>query len=92
MKVNDKEQRKYLLGDGFKDVYFTRQEARCMVCLLRGYSFKKIVDTMELEPRTVEYYIHCMRQKLKVKTKFELVLLVAQTSFAEHVKPADLEL
>ncbi len=71
---------------------FSSLETKCLILLLKGYSLKLIADIMHLEPRTVEYYICSMKQKLKVKTKFELILLVAQTRFAEYVKSADLEL
>ena len=76
----EKPQERFPLGGDLEDVYFTRQEARCMICLLKGASVKSAANTMELSPRTVEYYVNNIKKKLNCHSKFDLIRLVIDHS------------
>lgn len=82
----------YFLGKKFKNLYLTRQEARCMVCLLRGSSIKLAAYTLGLSARTVEYYVNNIKKKLGCRTKAELIGLIIETPFfnEENIKSLDL--
>lgn len=75
-----KSQDRYPLGGEFEDVYFTRQEARCMVCMLKGATVKAAANTMELSPRTVEYYVNNMKKKVNCYSKSELIRVIVDSS------------
>ena len=77
--------RMYKLGNKFKDVYFSKREAECMMYLLRGKSIRNIAGILQLSPRSVEFYIRNMKKKLGCGTKFELIDLVAESDFAKNV-------
>lgn len=82
----------YSLGKKFKNIHLTRQEARCMVCLLRGNSMKLAANALGLSARTVEYYVNNIKKKLRCRTKAELIGQVIETPFfsEENIKSLDL--
>jgi len=74
----------YYFDPPYQSVHFTRREAQCMVHFLQG---KTVVDTakeLRLSPRTVEYYVKNMRQKMQCKTKQDLVNTVRRTAFVQE--------
>ena len=75
----------YSLGGKYESVYFTRREAECMACLLRGKTVGNVAAALKLSPRTVEYYIKNMKSKLGCRTKFELIDLVFATDFEKNI-------
>ncbi len=86
MKDDDnKKPERYRLGGEFGDKYLTRQEARCMVCFLRGNTVKGTAKILELSPRTVEYYVNNMKKRLDCLTKSELIYRVIETEFPYNV-------
>lgn len=87
-KVDEKSSKKkeiYPLGGELADIHFSKQEAKCMVCLLKGKSTKGIARALDLSPRTVEYYVKNMKRKLQCRTKFELMELVSETDFRDYL-------
>ncbi len=82
----------YYLGKKFRNIYLTRQEARCMICLLRGSSIKLAAHALGLSARTVEYYVNNIKKKLRCRTKAELIGAVIETPFfsEENIKSLDL--
>lgn len=83
MTDDNKKPERYRLGGEFGDKYLTRQEARCMVCFLRGNAIKGTAKILDLSPRTVEYYVNNMKKKLGVVSKSELVFRVIETDFTK---------
>ena len=71
----------YPLCGKLEGKHFSRQEARCMMHLLRGSSIKRIAQRLELSPRTVEFYLNNMKKKLDCRTKFELIDAVLEAGF-----------
>ncbi len=79
-----RERRHYFLGGKFSGIYFTPQEAQCMLHLLNGCNYKKTGLAMRLSSRTVNYYCNRMREKLRCKNKKELIELVSDTDFVQN--------
>ncbi len=84
MTDDSKKPERYRLGGEFGDKYLTRQEARCMVCFLRGNTVKSTARIMDLSPRTVEYYVNNIKKKLGVVSKSDLVFRVIKTDFTKN--------
>lgn len=76
----------YGLGTKYGDLYFTRREAECMLWLLRGKTINGVAVVLKLSPRTVEYYIKNMKNKLGCRTKFELIELIYASEFMKSVE------
>ena len=49
------------------------QQFRCLDLLLKGHSLKEIGRTMNLSPRTIEYYLKILRKHLGCKNGKELI-------------------
>jgi DNA-binding CsgD family transcriptional regulator len=75
----------YGLGNNYGNIYFTRREAECMVCLLKGKTINKTAEALKLSPRTVEFYLKNMKGKLRCKTKYELVDTVQDSDFLQGI-------
>jgi len=75
----------YALGSAYRGVYFTRREAECMLCLLKGKTVNRTAEILSLSPRTVEFYLKNMKGKLNCKTKYELVDTVLTSDFLQGV-------
>lgn len=76
---------RYELGDKFPGVYFTQREAELMALMMRGKKNDDIAKILKLSPRTVEYYLELMRDKLGAKTKFELIDMIQTSDFTQYV-------
>ncbi len=86
MKNDDsKKLKRYCLGGEFGNKYLTSQEAKCMICFLRGNTVKATAEIMDLSPRTVEYYTNNMKKRLNCRSKSELVFRVIKTEFPNNV-------
>ncbi|MBV8801706.1 MAG: helix-turn-helix transcriptional regulator [Gammaproteobacteria bacterium] len=70
-------------GFHINDIYFSKQEVKCLRLLLTGKTIKLIAQHMSLSPRTVEFYIENIKRKLDVKTKSELIEKVVQCIWPE---------
>lgn len=64
------------------NLHLTKREAECIFFLLRGFTIKKVASTLDLSPRTVEFYLKNVKHKLACKKKNEVLHLIRQTSFA----------
>lgn len=84
-KYKPRELAVYGLGGRYKNTYFTKREAQCMVLLLKGKTIARVANSLKLSPRTVEYYIKNMKSKLGCRTKFELIDLVYDSDFIKNV-------
>lgn len=72
-----------LPGFHIQDVYFSKQEIKCLRLLVTGKTIKLIGQQLGLSPRTVEYYLINIKRKLNVKTKSELIEKVIQHIWPE---------
>jgi DNA-binding CsgD family transcriptional regulator len=75
------EAKKYILGQKFQGIYFTRREAQVALCCLRGKSTVQIAALLKLSRRTVEFYINNMKVKLNCRFKSELIAAILQSDF-----------
>ena len=75
----------YPLGEKFKNIYFTRREAECMVGLLRGNIINRVAMDLGLSPRKVEFYLKNMKNKIGCRTKLELIEIVKSSDFIKSV-------
>lgn len=60
-------------GFHIDDIYFSKQEIKCLRLLISGKTIKLIGQQLSLSPRTVEFYLDNIKRKLNVKTKSELI-------------------
>lgn len=74
----------YPLGETCNDAHFSQREAECMIYMMEGKSAKRIARQLDLSPRTIEFYIENMRQKLNCHTKYDLVELVLKSDFKRN--------
>ena len=59
-------------GKYIKDVYFTPREIQCAELLTKDISVNNIAEKLGLSPRTITFYIHNMRRKIKCAKKTDL--------------------
>jgi len=80
------------------NLHLSKREAECVFFLLRGLTIKKVAYTLDLSPRTVEFYLKNVKHKLACKKKNEVLQLIRQTSFVtdpdvsaamQHLIPED---
>lgn len=76
---------RYYLGDKFEGAYFTRREAECMVQFLKGKTISQAALSLNLSPRTVEFYLKNMKNKLSCQTRPELIQAIVNSDFQENV-------
>ncbi len=65
--------KRYYLGDAFRDTYLTLREAETMTHLLLGKTIRDTAISMQISPRTAEFYINNIKRKLNCRTKTELI-------------------
>ena len=75
---------KYTLGEPLTTVYFTQREAECVMQLLQGRTMLETGESLQLSPRTVEYYLDRIKRKLNCRKKSDIIKLVSQTDFAKN--------
>lgn len=75
--------RYYIVGSDAVVVYFTRREVDTLRYLVDGGTVKEVAQKMDLSPRTVEFYVKNLRQKLGCSTKRCLIEWVSKMGFAE---------
>ena len=65
--------------------YLTQREAECVTLLLQGFTMKKIGELLELSPRTIEYYLKRVKERLDCRNKKELIRYVSTCQFTESI-------
>lgn len=71
----------YYLGSKYQDIYFTQRETECMIMLIKGKTINKIAKELQLSPRTIEFYLKNMKNKIGCRTKFELIEQILESDF-----------
>lgn len=51
----------------------TKRQLQCCLLLTKGKTSREIAASLDLSPRTVEYYLEIAKTKLNCKNKFELI-------------------
>lgn len=75
----------YPLGNKYKDLYFTRREAECMVWMLEGKTLDLVAEILHLSPRTIEFYLKNIKTKLGCHTKRQAIELVRASNFLDNI-------
>ena len=52
--------------------------------LLQGKTMLETGDSLQLSPRTVEYYLDRIKRKLNCRKKSDIIKIVSQTDFAKN--------
>jgi DNA-binding CsgD family transcriptional regulator len=71
--------RQYYLGDQYPNTYFTKREAECAFWLVNHLTIVETAYQMSLSPRTVEYYVKHMKEKLQCGSKKVLLQKILET-------------
>lgn len=63
----------YLNKEKFNNYNLSPRQQECLFYLLRGMSDKEIASKLNLSPRTVESYIHEIKNKMQCRTRVEVI-------------------
>ncbi len=63
----------YMLKDQVDDFKLSNRETECLFYLMRGKTMREIADFLFLSPRTAEFHVATMKQKMNCQTKSELI-------------------
>lgn len=77
--------KKYYLGPSYPNVYLSRREAQCIAYFLKGYSSRRVGETLKISSKTVDFYTDRAKFKLDCTTKMELIIKICQTNFLSYV-------
>ena len=75
--------KQYPLSEPWDNVYLTQREAECVQLCLQGMSMKQVGICLGLSPRTIEFYLKNIKDKMGVKRKKELIIIFKQMLFSE---------
>ncbi len=64
-----------------KSTEFTKAELRVLRCLVRGMSYPRIAEKLNMEVVTVKYHVTNMLQKTNLKNKLQLAVAVSDAKF-----------
>lgn len=67
---NNKNQNWYLVKKQGKTFTITQREKDCIDLLIKGFSMKMIANELSISPRTVEYYLQCVKIKIGCSSKY----------------------
>lgn len=73
---------RYPLNGRYAHVYFTQREAETALLVMEGHTMKKIAGVLCLSPRTVEFYIGRIKEKLSCRSKSELIGVLHRMHFS----------
>jgi len=78
-------QKIYKLGEEYGDLYLTQREMDCIVLIVQGKTIVAIAAELALSPRTVEFYLHNIKSKLRCRTKAQLIEKIMQNNLLAEV-------
>ena len=58
--------------------YLTGRELQCIMGFLDGETIKTVAKSLELSPRTVEFYLKRIKDRFGCRTKVELLNVISQ--------------
>ena len=85
VEKNKKNLSRIFLGPEFPGIYLTGREEECAIHLMQGNTLKEIARHLELSPRTVEFYMKNIKNKLNCRTKFQMMRALIVTSWYRDV-------
>jgi DNA-binding NarL/FixJ family response regulator len=65
---------KAVVQNDFEFIKLTARQRTCALHLLQGMKYKEIAEELQLSSRTIECYVNQLKQKLKCRSKVELVI------------------
>lgn len=86
MTPSKKLKAQYFLGGKYSDIHLTLQEARCMICFLKGMTHQQTAQKLKLSLGTVSSYSENMKRKLNFYSKKEMVKFISQTDFVQYLR------
>lgn len=75
-------QTSYVIDPENLEVYLTQREAECAFYLMRGFTMKEIARDLALSPRTIEFYLKRIKEKMQTHSKSEVVRRLYDSHFA----------
>jgi DNA-binding CsgD family transcriptional regulator len=75
------QEQKFYLVEPYGGIYFTRREAECLYYLLHGMTIVSTAEQLALSPRTVEFYVKNMKEKMRVRSKSDLMECLHEVGF-----------
>ena len=64
-----------------KNMYLTEREAQCIYHLMHGGTLKSTAHKLNLSPRTVEFYINNIKDRIGIRKKKDLIHNIEQSDF-----------
>ncbi len=93
MRTDTRKQQRYYFFDAPLDgLYITHREAECAYLMLHGYTNTEVAHRLNLSPRTVEYYLKNMRDRLCCYSKIHLLRVINSTNFMSTFKLDDADI
>lgn len=68
---------------------FTKSELKVLRYIVRGLSYSKIAELMEIEPSTVKFHVSNMLQKTNLENKLQLALAVSDVKLISDMTDID---
>lgn len=76
--INEIKPKRYYLNNDLKNRYLTHQEFTCASHVIQGHSIKESAKLLNISPRTVEFYLNEVKQKLSAKNLIEMAAKLVQ--------------
>ncbi len=76
--------KQYYLKKPWEEIYLTQREAECVQLCLMGKSMKQVGVDLDLSPRTIEFYLKNIKEKMGIRKKSELLSVFNEMHFAEE--------
>lgn len=67
---------RYSISVGTRDIEFTQREVECLKYLTHGYSTKYLAKTLNISPRTVEFHVENIKNKMQMRTLSEALIFL----------------
>ncbi|MBT4879889.1 MAG: helix-turn-helix transcriptional regulator [Alphaproteobacteria bacterium] len=72
---SEKKGNRYYLKNQFNSSYLTKREVECLQHLATGKIVKEVAQSLNLSPRTVDFYLKNIKEKTGCRSKSQLISL-----------------
>ena len=86
-----KSPRYYAIGGQYGDYNLSKRETDTLFYVIRGYTAKEIAQKLDVSPKTIEYYIEQLKNKLNCSKKSELIEKSVEQGFIYNLPMSILE-